>query len=385
MNSAHPLVQQARSLASQFGRRSAEIEANRKLPPDIASLMGAAGFYRLFILERHGGLEVPAPIAAHIFEALAEEDAACAWVAFIGATTALALGRMPDTAIKEVLGVPETLIAGVFAASGKAVKVEGGFRVNGRWKWGSGSPNAAWIGGGCTLFEGDAPLTNSAGVPRNHMLLFRASDVQLLDTWHSSGLRGTGSTDFTVHDVFVPDGRASGYLLKDVPDRPLFRFPQFGLLAHGVAAVTLGIARASIRELVRVAGDTKRSGTTVTLAHRPHAQIEVAQAEARLRSARAFFFETMEAAWSLAVEGVRPTLEMRRDLRLAVTHAVQASTQVVDTMYTLAGGSAVYESSPLQRQMRDVHVATQHIMVSTNTLETIGQLLLGVEANVATL
>jgi alkylation response protein AidB-like acyl-CoA dehydrogenase len=385
MQSDHPLVQQARSLAAQFGRRSAEIEANRKLPPDISAQMGAAGFYRLFVLERDGGLEAPPPLAAQVFEALAEEDAACGWVAFIGATTALALGRMPAAAIREVFGAPETLITGVFAASGKAVKVDGGFRVNGRWKWGSGSPNADWIGGGCTLFEGDAPLTNSAGVPRNHMLLFRASDVQLLDTWHVSGLRGTGSTDFTVQDVFVPEGRASGYLIKDVPDRPLFRFPQFGLLAHGVAAVTLGIARASIRELVRVAGDTKRYGTPVTLANRPLAQVEVAQAEARLRSARALFYEMMETAWSLAVEGAPTTLEVRRDLRLAVTHATQASTQVVDAMYTLAGGSAVYESSPLQRQLRDVHVATQHIMVSTNTLETIGQLLFGIEANVGTL
>src|SRR5258708_31039662 len=183
MHSDHPLVQQARSLASQFGRRSAEIEANRKLPPDIAAQMGAAGFYRLFILERNGGLEAPPMVAAQVFEALAEEDAACAWIAFIGATTALALGRMPDAAIQEVFATPETLITGVFAASGKAVKVDGGFRVNGHWKWGSGSPNADWIGGGCTLFEGDAPLTNSAGGPRHHKVRFRSARVAFLGTW----------------------------------------------------------------------------------------------------------------------------------------------------------------------------------------------------------
>jgi alkylation response protein AidB-like acyl-CoA dehydrogenase len=385
MTAQHPLVQQARSLAAEFAQRSAEIETARRLPPDIARQMGAAGFYRLFIAERSGGLEVTPSVAAQVVEALAEGDAACGWIAFIGATTGLALARMSDAAIREVLATPETLIAGVFAASGKAVKVDGGFRVNGRWQWGSGSTNADWVGGGCALIEDGKLVTNSAGLPRNHMLLFRAADVQSLDTWHTSGLRGTGSTDFAVHDLFVPEARASGYLIKELPDRPLFRFPQFALLAHGVAAVAMGIARASIRELIRLAADKKRYGTSMTLANRPHAQMEVARAEAQLRSARALFYETIDAAWSLALEGASAPLEVRRDMRLATTHAMQTSIQVVNAMYTLAGGSAVYDSSPLQRQLRDVHVASQHIMVSSNTLETIGQMLLGVEANTATL
>jgi alkylation response protein AidB-like acyl-CoA dehydrogenase len=385
MDTEQPLVQRARSLGAEFGRRAAEIEGSRKLPADIARQMGAAGFYRMFVLESAGGLEVPPRVAAEVYEALAEGDASCGWIAFIGATTGLALGRMPEAAVREVLATPETLIAGVFAASGRAVKVDGGFRVSGRWQWGSGSCNADWIGGGCTLIEDDRPLVTSAGVPRNHMLLFPAAEVQSLDTWHTSGLRGTGSTDFAVHDLFVPEGRASGYLVRALPDRPLFRFPQFALLAHGVAAVAMGIARASLREFVRIAGEKKRSGASVTLAHHAPAQIEVALAEARLRSARAFFYETIDAAWSLAVEGGPPPLEARRDLRLATTNALQASLQVVDAMYTLGGGSAVYESSPLQRHLRDVHVASQHIMVSSHTLETIGQLLLGVDANIATL
>lgn len=385
MHGDHPLVQQARALAGELAQRSAEIEASRQLPSDIARQLGTAGFYRMFIAERLGGLEVPPAVAAQVYEALAQGDAACGWVAFIGATTGLALARMTDDASRELFAAPETLITGVFAASGNAVKVEGGFRVNGRWQWGSGSPNADWIGGGCMLTEAGTLLTSSSGVPRNHMLFFKPADVHSLDTWHTSGLRGTGSTDFEVRDLFVPERHASGYLVKDVPDRPLFRFPQFALLAHGVAAVAMGIARASIEELIRIAAGKKRYGTSVTLANRAHAQVEVALAEARLRSARAFFYETIDAAWSLALEGKPASLIMRRDLRLSTTHAMQTSTQVVDAMYTLAGGGAVYETSPLQRHLRDVHVATQHIMVSSNTLETIGQLLLGIETNTATL
>jgi indole-3-acetate monooxygenase len=385
MDARDALLEAARAMATDFAQRSAEIEACRKLPADIAKRMGAAGFFRMFVEERKGGLEVAPGLAAQIYEALARGDAACGWVAFIGATSALALCRVSDDTARKILATPETLIAGVFAASGDAQKVPGGFRVNGRWHFGSGAPNAEWIGGGCTLTVDGKRLTSSAGVPRNHMLLFRAADVELLDTWYTAGLRGTGSVDFAVHDVFVPEARASGYSIKDVPERALFRFPQFALLAHGVTAVAMGVARASIDELVRLAGEKKRYGTTATLANRPHTQIEVALAEARLRSARAFFYETIDAAWSVARAGEPVSVEIRRDMRLATTHALQASLAVVDAMYTLAGGTAVYDNSPLQRHLRDVHVASQHTTVSTNTLETIGQLLLGVEANTATL
>jgi alkylation response protein AidB-like acyl-CoA dehydrogenase len=384
MSSDHPLVRTAETLATAFAARSTEIEAARRLPADVSLQMGRAGFYRMFISERLGGLDVSPAVAALVYETLARGDAACGWIAFIGATTGLALSRMPDAAVREVLATPETLITGVFAASGNAVKVDGGFRVSGRWQWASGSPNADWIGGGCTLTEGGKLLTGSSGTPRNHMVLFRRSEVQLLDTWYTTGLRGTGSTDFEVSEVLVPEARVSGYLIKDVPDHALFRFPQFALLTHGVAAVAMGIARASIAALIDLAATKKRYGARATLASSAHAQTEVALAEARLRSARAFFYETIEHAWSLARAGGAMTIEARRDMRLAATHAVRASIEVVNAMYTLAGGSAVYDSSPLQRHLRDVHVASQHITVGSGTLETAGQLLLGVEANTAT-
>jgi alkylation response protein AidB-like acyl-CoA dehydrogenase len=374
-------VRRAESLAAVFSQRSAEIESARQLPADISKQMGAAGFYRMFVAERVGGLEVPPSVAAEVYEALAKGDAACGWVAFIGATSGLALCRVIDSAVREMLATPETLISGVFAASGNAVKVDGGFRVNGRWQWGSGSPIADWIGGGCTLSEHGKLLTNSAGVPRNHMVLFRPSDVKSLDTWYASGRRGTGSTDFEVSDVFVPDAHVSGYLVKDIPDAALFRFPQFALLTHGVSAVALGIARASIEALMDIAARKKRYGSNATLANSPHAQMEVALAEARLRSARGFFYETIDHAWSLARAGGPMPIEARRDMRLAATHAVRASIEVVNAMYTLAGGTSVYDSSPLQRHLRDVHVASQHITVGSHTLEIAGQLLLGVEAN----
>lgn len=383
MPDTHSLVETARTLAVQFAPRGAEIEALRRLPTDIAVRMGEAGFYRMFVSHTAGGLETPPGIAAQVYEALAEGDAACGWVAFIAATTGLALGRLTDAATREILHRPDNLVCGVFAPTGVATRVDGGFRVTGQWQWGSGSGNADWVGGGCVLVEDGQPLTNSAGFPRNHMLFFPAAEVVSLDTWHVAGLSGTGSTAFEVKDLFVPERHASGYLVKSPPDRPLFRFPGFSPLAQGVAAVGLGIARASLTELVRLAGEKRRGGSSTALAEKSHVQMEVARAEARLRSARAFFYQSIEAAWAAAQTGEPVALSHSRDMRLATWHAMQESAAVVEAMYNLAGGSSVYNASPLQRQFRDVHVATQHIMVSPAILETAGRLFLGQPANTA--
>lgn len=383
MDIERDLIERARRFALAVAPRSAEIEAARAIPPDISRAMGEAGFYRMFVTADHGGLEVSPRTAAEVYEALAQGDAACGWVAFIAATTTLALGRLIPEAIGEIMARPDSLATGVFAANGVATRVEGGFRVTGRWDWGSGSPNADWIGGGCVLVEDGEPLKNSAGLPRNHMLFFPADQVTSLDTWHVSGLCGTGSTAFAVGDLFVPERHAAGVLVKALPDRPLYRFPSFSPLAQGIGGVALGIARAALDEATRVVGEKRRGGSSAPLAERAHTQIEIARAEARLRAARALFFQTIDAAWEAARSPDPVPLAHSRDMRLAVNHAVGESAAVVDAMYALAGGSSVYAASPLQRHFRDIHVATQHFMVSPNILETVGRLFLGLPTNTA--
>ena len=375
------LFASAQRLAPQFGKRAAEIERARRIPPDVSAQMAQAGFYRMFVPAAYGGLEVPPHVASQVFEALARADASCGWVAFIGATSGAMLARLPPDTARTIFADPMTLMCGVFAPSGTAATTAGGFIVNGHWQWGSGSQNARWILGGCTISDDGELLRTSSGAPRNHMLVFAPEQVHFLDTWHVSGLRGSGSLDFEVHDAFVPESHAVGYLIQSNPDRPLYQFPQFALLALGIAAVTLGVARGAIDEIIALATTKVRAGSSTALANRPHAQMEVAKAEANLRSARAFYYETIEAAWDQALRGEPIPVEQRRDVRLATTHAVQASVLAVDAMYTLAGGTSVYETSDLQRRFRDVHVATQHVMVAPSTLETVGRLLLGIETN----
>ena len=378
-------VSAAAGMQALLRERAEEIEAARRLPQDISDRFGAAGFYRMCVPGLYGGLELAPAVTMQTVETLARADGSAAWCVFIGATSGSVLAALPEASAREIFARPETLIAGVVAPRGRAETVDGGFRVNGRWQWGSATQNADWILGGSMLERDGEIVRGPGGAPRSHMMLAPASQVELHDTWYVSGLSGTGSTDFEMRDVFVPEDRAVGFKAGPRPDGPLYAFPTFGLLAMGIAAVSLGLARAAIDELIEVAGGKTPQGSSRTLDRRPAAQADVSEAEALLRSSRAFYYEAIEAAWEAARTAGEVRVEQRRDLRLATTHAVRSCASAVDLMYHLAGGTSVYARSPLQRIFRDVHVATQHMMASRSTLELTGRLFLGLETDTSLL
>lgn len=386
MSNAQTLIESARTLSCQFHGRADEIEQARRLPPDVARQMAEAGFYRMGAPLAVGGLETPPTVSSRVFEILAQGDASAAWVAFIGMTSYTSLAALPVAVGQEILADPNTLLTGVFAPNGNAEKTAGGFQVSGRWQWGSGSQNAEWVMGGVMLREDGEPMRDKHNRPRSSMVVMPASDIEHLDTWHVSGLCGSGSLDYQVQDVFVPDERVVGYCRRDaVPRTSLHAFPNFTLLALGIGAVCMGIARAAIDELVALAASKKRVGARNTVAEQQFSQIKLAQAEADLRSARAFYYEMLEQAWQCSVNDQKVDVSLRRDLRLAVNNAVSKSVGVVEEMYNLGGGSAVYKTSRLQRQFRDINVAKTHIMVSNQVLETVGALYFGLEPNVSRL
>ena len=381
VSAAIDLRRTAREFTKELEERAEEIETSRRLPRDLSDRFARAGFYRACVPEIYGGLETPPAETMEAIEILARADGASAWCVFIGATSGTALAMLPETAAREVFTKPETLLSGVFAPRGEAIVVDGGFRVSGRWQWGSGTQNADWILAGCQVLRDGQPERLANGTPRSRMMLVPANEVDFLDTWYASGLSGTGSTDFAIEDCFVPNHHAVGLGVDGPLDRPLYAFPQFGLLGMGIAAVALGLARAAIDELIEIAGGKKPAGSARPLAARATAQADVSRAEALLRSARAFYYEAIGDAWQSALAGGRIETEHRRDIRLATTHATRAAADAVDLMYHLAGGSSVYRRSPLQRIFRDVHVATQHMMVSPATLELTGRLLPGLETD----
>jgi alkylation response protein AidB-like acyl-CoA dehydrogenase len=210
-------------------------------------------------------------------------------------------------------------------------------------------------------------------------------DLEVLDTWHTLGLRGTGSHDSVANEVFVPSARMASLFEGPVLDRPLYRFPIFGFFALSIGAAALGNARGAIDELVTLAAGKTGLGSTRKLAERSPIQASVAEADASLRAARAAYYDAIDAAWQAAQHDPPVSDELRNGIRLAATHAVRSSADVARSMYDLGGGTAIYDDSPLQRRFRDAHTATAHFQVNAASYELPGRLLLGQPADTATL
>jgi alkylation response protein AidB-like acyl-CoA dehydrogenase len=367
-----------RSILPEVRERADEVEQARQIPADLSASLASLGIYRWWVPKTYGGSELPLPHAVEALEELARADGSVAWCVFIGITSATSVAFIPEAAAREVMSKPETLVGGVFAPMGRAEAVDGGFRVSGQWPFGSGTLNADWVLGGSFFFRDGEQLVDERGAPRQHMVLVPRRDVEFLDTWQVSGLCGTGSTDFRMDGALVPEsrivrwqgGRAEG---------PLYAFPQLTLLASGFGPIALGLARAALDELTAVASKKTPTGSVRPLAARTETQGALARGEAGYRSARAFLYEAIDAAWNSALETGQVSLEQRRDMRLATSHAVEQATQIIDTMYHLAGSVSIYRKSRLQRIFRDIHVVTQHLMVRPTSFEMAGRAFLGID------
>jgi alkylation response protein AidB-like acyl-CoA dehydrogenase len=349
-----------------------ETEANRCLPAELVEALGDSGLLRAGAPATVGALEAPPAVTLRCAEAIARGDASAGWCVSIAATSSLLAGWLPADGLTEVFGRAGQVAAGVWAPRGRARPVDGGFRVSGRWAFCSGIMHSEHLFGGCMVeAAGDGPPTvRVVGIP--------TAELQIVDTWHTSGLRGTGSHDAVADDVFVPDHRSLSLFDTPTSDVALYRFPIFAFFALSIAAAALGNARGAIDDLGTLAIGKVRPGSGRTLAQRQSTWTVVAQAEASLRAARALYYEAIEEAWS-AAQSTEPepvSVELRTGLRLAATHAVRTAADVAREMYDLGGGSAIYDESPLQRRFRDAHTATAHFQVNPATWELVGRLLL---------
>jgi alkylation response protein AidB-like acyl-CoA dehydrogenase len=365
------IVEVARELGELIEAHADEAERERRLPMALVERLRVAGLLRMCVPKAYGGPECDPITILRAIEAVSTADGAAGWCTMIASTTSSLSMFLPPVTAKELFGDPACITGGVFAPNGTAQPVPGGWEVSGRWMWGSGTQHCQWIAGG-------AMATDDAGDPAVHLFFFDAHDVTILDTWHTSGLRGTGSNDFTVDRAFVPADRVVRPM-SAVPtvDCALSSFPNFTLLSIGVAAVALGIARHAIDEFTELAQSKTPQFAHRTLSESGSVQAELARAEATLRSARALLFFEVGEAWATAQAGDEVDVSTRARIRLAGVHAAQSAATCVDSVYTMAGGAAVYQTSVLQRCLRDVHVATQHIMVSPRMYETLGKMFLG--------
>src|SRR5438067_10462722 len=377
----------ARALGPEIRAAAGRIEHDRRLPLDLVRALTDAGVFRMCVPRSCAGGEADPATMIRVLETIAGADGSAGWSAMIGATSGVAAAYLPIDAAREIYGERQDVVTGgVFAPSGRANAVDGGYRVTGRWPFASGCEHCAWLMGGSVVVENGAPRLLPSGMPDSRLMLFPATEARIIDTWTVSGLRGTGSHDIAVDDVVVPATHSLSLITDSPVERgPLYAFPVFGLLALGIAGVALGIARRAVDELVHLATGKTPTGSRRVLAERPVVQAQLAEAEAALPAARAFVLDAVEEAWQAATGEGRLEVRHRAPVRLSATHATITAARTVDLMYDSGGGTAVYATSPLQRQFRDIHVVTQHMMVAPATLEVTGRILFGLDADTSTL
>jgi alkylation response protein AidB-like acyl-CoA dehydrogenase len=366
----------ARELSALARELAEETERGRQLADDLVARLRASGLMLAGAPREVGGLELPPRSALRCAEEIARGDASAGWCVSIAETSSLLAAYLSPESCADVFDDPSRIAAGVWAPRGKGRPADGGIVVSGRWAYCSGISHAEVFFAGCFVEGGDdvaRPMPSVIGILHD--------ELSIVDTWHTLGLRGTGSHDVSVEELFIPSDRVFSLFAGPVLDRPLYRFPIFGYFALSIGAAALGNARGALDDFAALAAGKVGQGSTRTLAQRSPTQAAVAAAEASLRAARALYYEAIEAAWAAAQAEEPVAVELRTGLRLAATHAVRTSADVIRALFDLAGGTAIYDDSPLQRRFRDAHTATAHFQVNAASRELPGRILLGQEAD----
>jgi alkylation response protein AidB-like acyl-CoA dehydrogenase len=363
-------ISPAVELAELAATHAEQSERDRRLHEDVVAALRRHGLASMAVPHRLGGTEPAVSEILEMIRVVATGDGSAGWIAMIAATSSVMAHYLEEPVQDEVYQEgPATFTAGVLAPRGTAQREGDGYVLAGRWPFASGCLHASWISLGAKV--GEEETAN---------LLVPMDSVKVVDTWDVVGLRATGSHDVVVEEVFVPAGRVFSLQGAARTAEAPAQFPIYGLLAAGIAAVTLGVARAAIDCLTAAAEGKVPTGSRRKLVERPAVQEAIARAEAHTGAAWAHLMAAAAAATSFPA-----TIGERAVLRLAATHGVESARQAVDLMYTAGGGTAIYRDSALQRQLRDVHTATQHMMVAQPTWELVGKVFCGLDADVSQL
>jgi alkylation response protein AidB-like acyl-CoA dehydrogenase len=375
------IIAVAREVGPIIARHVATTERNRRLAPQVVDALRAAGLFRLFTPRAFGGLEVDPVTFARVVEEVSTFDSAAGW-AFQVNTGAWWTSRMSPEGVAELYADgPDLMMAASFAPPHRAEEVSGGFRITGRGPLASTIHDSRWALMSAIVFDGDQPRMTPVG-PDFISVVMRTTDVEIIDTWDSLGMRGTDSNDIEANGVFVPESRAFRFepdALASAPfDGPLYRIPALGATYPIIAPVALAIAGGATRQLRDIVTTKVPLGSTKTARDRAAVQAAVAEAEAMVRSARLFFYDALTKAWQRAVAQLRFALEDKADLMLASTWAVRSAARATDLMHRMGGTNGVYARNRLERHFRDAQTVRHHGFVSDSRLETVGQVYLGV-------
>ena len=378
------LLEAVKEIAPIIRENADRSERERRLADETVAAMKRAGLYRMCKPRAFGGMEVDAMTAMRVLEEVSRIDTSAGWNLNISSGGVNFGAWIPDQGLQEFLGGdPDGAIAGAVFPPGKAIPEDGGYRITGRWPFGSGCEHASWLLETAVIHDGEKPRLED-GRPVQLLFVFPAAQAEILDTWHTMGMCGTGSHDIAVRDLFVPSHRVGVVRpLEKLPEAfnsPLYRmtlwFPTVAL-----AAPALGNARAAIDALVELGGKKTPAYTGSTVAARAAAQMQLGEAEALLGAARAYVYESIKAVWQTVERGQFLSQQEKITIQLAASHAVRSSARVVELVHRAAGTSAIRREQPFERHFRDAHVITQHAFGSMNRFESVGKLLFGQETD----
>ncbi|GAB2738083.1 acyl-CoA dehydrogenase family protein [Amycolatopsis magusensis] len=367
------IIESARAVGEVARAHARAGEDADVLAAEVLTELTGTELLRMGMPARLDGPETDPVTSALAIMAVAEGDAGAAWYPAVSSAHSIFTHYLAEDGAREVFDGTAPVGCSSMPV-GEGAFADGGLRVySGRWPWGSAGRHAKWMGFNMVV-EGRA-LT--AFLP--------ASDFVVEDNWHAFGLRASASGDFSVRPgAFVPAHRLVDMTLPaPAVESALTRFPLTVYVAFGFSAVALGNAAGAVEELVGGATGKRPLGLSGTLAESPLAQVDLARAEARLRSARAFLLEALDELWQCALAGEPPATVVRARARLAMSHAVAESAAVVDVVYTLGGGAAVFTANPLQKRLRDAHVITQQVQVSNRVFPLYGKIRFGTDLDSA--
>jgi len=378
-------VARAAALVPMIEAASDRIEAERRIVPEVIAALHQAGLFRMLLPASFGGGAADVLAFNQVIETIAAADASTAWCLAQQVASTQTAGYLDPKVAREIFAAPDGAVAWGPPSGAKAVVVDGGYIVNGRWRFASGSEHCPWLGGHAAVFEADGkPRLDKQGRPVMRTMLFRKDKATFYDIWHVIGLCGTGSNAYEVRDLFVPEAYSTW---RDNPadrrgDEPLSNIPLLTLYGMGFSGVALGLARACLDAFMKLAETKKPApthGAPVLLRDNAVIQSRVAKATGRLQSGRAYLHDMLHEFWQAATANRAPTLEQRAQLRVAITGAMDQARRVVDFAYHAAGTTAIFNGSAFERRFRDMHTVTAQGQAHLSNFEAAGQALFGIE------
>lgn len=378
---SNPGVEMARSIRDVVIEKAGASERERTLCKDTVEALWRSGLMTHQNPREAGGSEPSIPEMLEVWEELAWQDASVGWIGIANLpSAAFAAAYLPEEGFAEVFTAHENRVTlgGQFAPNGQGVAEGGGFRITGSWSFGSGTGHSEFVIGGFMPFVDGAPVMGEAGLPDMRCAVFPRDQVTFTDGWHVTGLKGTGSYDYHVKDVFVPESRTFPLFTREpIRGGDVFKMGIMPITGAGHAAWALGVSRSCLDDVRTLAESKQRMGDPSTLAHKPTFQRGLAHHEGMWRAAWCHVRDVNERVWEQVSGGTELTLQMRADLRLAATYATEASREIVQWAHLAAGTTAIREGSRLERAFRDLYTGTQHAFISEKTYIDAAQVMLG--------